>query len=193
MAGAGSGDTVRVCTLTPRLSRSFAHPAAVLSLQTRSPRESGPCRMSWIFGRTWRRPCPACGGPRWPTGESELPARSLPLWRAGHGPRGTPAPGRGEGTRQLCLGPLQLGREISRHTGVLVGGTPCDSGCGLPCPLPPRPDPGLLMRCRCCSSPVLKCLWLEDSRTVPIPTPSVRSLCRHSRVLLPLEPAAEGA
>lgn len=56
------------------------HSLLLVPPQTPSPRGRGRCRMFWTFGRTWRRPCPACGAPRCLTGEDSAPPSPSPSY-----------------------------------------------------------------------------------------------------------------
>lgn len=109
--------------------------------------------MCWTFGRTWRRPCPACGAPRCRTGEAPAPHVPLPTtstfpWgsRVGEGSGCTPWPGGGTYMYTWALGAafVSLTRVRGQQCapGVPVGSLLC-SGCAQALPSSSSPVPSL--------------------------------------------------
>ena len=64
---------------------NISHKPLLCALQGKTPRRDacGQWRTLLTYGRTWRRPCPVCGGRRSVTGEQG--ARERPLWGSGLG------------------------------------------------------------------------------------------------------------
>lgn len=101
------------------------HSLLLVPPQTPSPRGRERCRMFWTFGRTWRRPCPACGAPRCLTGEDSAPPSSSPSSLgapAGRGaaPGAAPAPHSAATPGSRALQRAAPGEQLRASSGCLL-------------------------------------------------------------------------
>lgn len=115
--------------------------------------------MCWTFGRTWRRPCPACGAPRCRTGEAPAPHVPLPTtstfpWgsQVGEGSGCTQWPRGGTYTYTWALGAAFV--SLTRVWGQQCApGVPADCCCALDalrlCPAAPAPCPAWALQGDC--------------------------------------------